>query len=94
MIEEERQEEFWHLRKEAKALKQSITCYRSKADRHFGKLAYILGCSKYLDENRTSDNFPDFRDYPSREDMEAVFSSLYEAEERLNTVEHRLAQFD
>ena len=94
MTEEERQEVFWHLRKEAKALKQSIACYRSKADRHFNKLAYIPGCAKYFDENRTSDNFPDFLDNPSREDMKAVFSGLYEAEHRLKTVEHRLAQFD
>ena len=94
MTEEERKDEFWNLRSEEKELKQTIACYRSKADRHFQKLEYILGCASYLRENRSFDNTPDFKGYPAQEEMESVFSGLYEAEQRLNTVQHRLAQFD
>ena len=94
MTEEERKDEFWHLRSEEKELRQTIACYRSKADRHFRKLEYVLGCASYLREKRLSDNTPDFNGYPTQEEMEAIFTGLYEAESRLRTVQHRLAQFD
>ena len=94
MTDQKRKEEFWNLREEEKELRQTIVCYRSKADRYFQKLGYILDCFQYLSENRSSDNTPDFKGYPSREELKAVFSGLYEAENRLNVVQHRLAQFD
>ena len=94
MSEDEQAKELWILTQEEKALARTVACYQSKADRYQDKLRYIadsLAC--YLGPNKSISSTPDFKEYPTAEELRAVFEGMSVAEKRLSVVKQRRSQF-
>lgn len=96
MSEDEQTKELLKTKREIDELRKSHRCLHARRSRYGDKIDYIDGCLKnYLSDDALGSGpstIPDFRDWPSEDDLRELFRDMHETSERLMRTEHRLRQ--
>ena len=97
MGEEEQAKEFLKAKREAEDLAKSLRCLTVRKGRLMDKIGYMHDCmGRYLSDDALesgASTTPDFRDWPSEDDLRELFRDMQDTSNRLLRAKNRLHQF-
>jgi len=97
MGEEEQAKEFLKAKQEAEDLAKALRCLKVRKGRLMDKIGHMHDCmGRYLNDDALESGAlgtPDFRDWPSGDELKELFRDMQDTSNRLLRAKHRLHQF-